>query len=243
MELGPSGNGGHAGMTSDAVEWGYDGPIGPENWGSLSEEYAACATGRQQSPIDITGYVERDAEPLSFSYVTDAVEVRNDGKAVHFDYPPGNTMNIGNKVLTLLSAHLHSPSEHLLDGAGFAAELHMIHADTEGNLAVVGQFFSLGGANAAVQAVLDAAPATGETVTDGVGLNAGNFTPDGHGYYRYDGSKTTPPCDEPVDWFVMRAPKTISQEQVDGLLALSGGPSNRPVQPIGGRVIIFSDAP
>ena len=229
-------------MSSDAVEWGYDGPNGPENWGSLTEEYAACAIGKQQSPVDISGYVERGAEPLSFSYGTDAAEVRNDGKAVHFDYPPGNTMNIGNKVLTLLSAHMHSPSEHLLDGAGFAAELHMIHAYTDGNLAVVGQFFSLGGANAAVQAVLDAAPAAGETVSQGVRLNAGDYTPDGHVYYRYDGSKTTPPCDEPVDWFVMRAPKTISQEQVDGLLTLSGGPSNRPVQPIGDRVIIVSDA-
>ena len=158
------------------------------------------------------------------------------------NYPPGNTMYIGQKSLTLVSAHMHSPSEHLLDGVSFAAELHMIHADADGNLAVVGQFFELGEASPAVQAVLDAAPATGETVSDGVGLNAGNYPPDEFSYYRYDGSKTTPPCDEPVDWYVMRQPKTISQEQVDGLLALSGGPSNRPVQPIGERVIIASDA-
>ena len=230
-------------MTADTIEWAYEGPRGPENWGSLSEEYAACAIGKQQSPIDITGYVEGDAEPLSFSYGTDAVEVRNDGKAVHFDYPPGNSMNIGDKSLTLISAHMHSPSEHLLDGVSFAAELHMIHADADGNLAVVGQFFKLGDASPAVQAVLDAAPATGESASDGVGLNAGNYAPDELGYYRYDGSKTTPPCDEPVDWYVMRQPKTISQDQVDGLLALSGGPSNRPVQPIGDRVIIASAAP
>ncbi len=227
-------------MSSDAVEWGYDGAKGPENWGSLSEEYAACATGKQQSPVDITGYVAGDAEPLSFSYGTDAVEVRNDGKAVHFDYPPGNTMSIGQKSLTLISAHMHSPSEHLLDGVSFAAELHMIHADADGNLAVVGQFFRLGESSPAVQAILDAAPATGESVSDGRNLNAGDYTPNGHGYYRYDGSKTTPPCDEPVDWYVMREPKTISQDQVDRLLALSGGPSNRPVQPIGDRVIVAS---
>ena len=35
----------------------------------------------------------------------------------------------------------------------------------------------------------------------------------------------------------MREPKSISPEQVDKLLALSGGPNNRPVQPIGDRVI------
>ncbi len=230
-------------MTADTIDWAYDGPRGPQNWGSLSEEYAACAIGKQQSPIDITGYVERDAEPLSFSYGTNADEVRNDGKAVHFDYAPGNTMNIGQKSLTLISAHMHSPSEHLLDGAGFAAELHMIHQDTDGNLVVVGQFFRLGGASPAVQAILDAAPATGEIVSEGIGLNAREFTPDGQAYFRYDGSKTTPPCDEPVDWYVMCASKTISQEQVDALLVLSGGPSNRPVQPIGDRLIILRNAP
>ena len=230
-------------MANDAVEWGYDGPGGPQNWGSLSEEYAACAIGKQQSPVDITGYVEYDAEPLAFSYATNAKAVSNDGKAVHFDYGAGNTMSIGQRTLTLISAHMHSPSEHLLDGASFAAELHMIHQDSDGNLAVVGQFFTLGEPSPAVQAILDASPIAGESVSEGVGLNAGDFAPDGHGYYRYDGSKTTPPCDEPVDWYLMRETKTISQGQVDGLLAVSDGPSNRPVQPIGDRVIIYRNAP
>ena len=42
--------------------------------------------------------------------------------------------------------------------------------------------------------------------------------------------------------FVMREPRTISQEQVAALLALSGGPNNRPVQPIGGRAIRLGGA-
>ena len=230
-------------MTTDAVEWAYDGPGGPENWGSLSEEYAACATGKQQSPIDITGYVEGNSEPVSFSYGANGKTVRNDGKAVHLDYPPGNTMYVGRKTLTLKSAHMHSPSEHLVDGVSFAAELHMIHEDADGNLAVVGQLFRLGEPSPAMQAILDAAPAVGETVSEGVTINAASFAPDELSYYRYDGSKTTPPCDEPVDWYVMSEPKTISPEQVEQLLELSGGPTNRPVQPIGDRVIIVGRTP
>ena len=164
-------------MAGDAVEWAYDGPKGPENWGSLSEEYAACAAGKQQSPVDITGYVDGEPVPLYFSYGTDANEVRNDGKAVHFDYAPGNTLSIGQRTLTLMSAHMHSPSEHLLDGASFAAELHMIHQDADGKLAVVGQFFRHGDPSPAVQAILDAAPAPGETVAAGIGLNARRIHP------------------------------------------------------------------
>ena len=230
-------------MTTDAVEWAYDGPGGPENWASLSEEYAACVNGKQQSPIDITGYVEGDAEPVSFSYDGDAKTVRNDGKAVHIDYPPGNALKVGQQTFTLKSAHLHSPAEHLVDGVSFVAELHLIHEDADGNLAVVGLLFRQGEPSIAVQAILDAAPAAGESVSDGITLNAGEFAPDELSYYRYDGSKTTPPCDEPVDWYVMREPKTISPEQVDNLLALSGGPTNRPIQPTGDRVIIVSGAP
>ena len=219
------------------VRWGYDGPGAPEHWATLSEEYAICADGSQQSPIDITGYDRGDVAPISFSYSADATAVRNDGRSVHVDYAAGNTLSVGQRTYKLKTAHFHSPSEHRIDSSSFAAELHLVHADTDGNLAVVGQLFRPGAPSSVVQAVLDAAPATGETVVEGFTLNARGYVPGELDYYRYDGSKTTPPCDEPVDWYVMRQPKTISQDQIESLLELSGGPSNRPVQPTGNRVI------
>ena len=222
---------------NQAVEWGYDGPGAPEHWGSLSEEYAACADGKQQSPIDITGYYEGEAAPVSFSYSGDATAVRNNGRFVYVEYGAGNTLSVGQRTYVLKSAHFHSPSEHRIDGTSFAAELHLVHEDADGNLAVVGLLFKLGAPSPVVQAILDAAPAAGDTVIDGLTLNASSYVPGELGFYRYDGSKTTPPCDEPVDWYVMRQPKTVSSEQVDSLLELSGGPNNRPVQPTGDRVI------
>ena len=174
---------------------------------------------------------------MLFSYHSDAKAVRNEGSAVYVDYPPSNTLSVGLKTLVLKSAHFHSPSEHWIDGTGYAAELHLIHADTDGNLAVVGILFREGPPNPAVQAILDVAPATGDTVGDGPSLNASGFAPEPSGYYRYVGSKTTPPCDEPVDWFVMGKIESISRQQVKSLLELSGGPNNRPLQPTGDRVI------
>ena len=222
---------------ADAVEWGYGGPGGPENWASLSEEYTTCVDGQQQSPVDITGYEEADAEPISFLYDSDAAAVHNDGRFVHIDYAPGSMLSVGKQIFELKSAHLHSPSEHWIDGVSFAAELHLVHADADGRLVAVALLFRLGDPSPAVEAILDAAPAAGNTVSAGITLNAGDFAPDELGYYQYDGSKTTPPCQEPVGWFVMSQPKTISQEQVDRLLAWGGGPNNRPVQPTGSRVI------
>ena len=197
-----------------AAAWGYSGPRGPEHWASLSEAYSACA-GEEQSPVDIRGYEQGGGGPLSFSYGGDASAVRNDGTFVHVDYAEGNTLHTGERAFRLKSAHLHAPSEHRIEGAELAAELHLVHADTEGDLAAVGLLFEPGEPSAVVQAILDAAP---------------------------PGSKTTPPCHEGVSWFVMREPRTISQQQVDGLMALSGGPNNRPVQPIGNRAILLGGA-
>ena len=195
------------------------------------------AESRGQSPVDIAGYARGDAEPLSFSYHSKAIAVRNDGQFVHVDYPPGNTFSVGQRTFRLETAHLHSPAEHQIDGAGFAAELHLVHADDEGSLAVVGMLFRPGPANPMIQAILDAAPAVVDTVTDGLALDASGYLSGPSGYYRYVGSKTTPPFDEPVNWFVMRRIETISREQVDSLLSLSGGPNNRDLQPIGDRAI------
>ncbi len=220
-----------------AVTWGYDGTGAPERWASLSEEYSTCADGRQQSPIDIASYVSSDAAPISFDYGGEAESVRNDGRFVHVDFGPANTLSVGQRTYALKSAHFPSPSEHTIEGESFAAELHLVHADADGNLAVVGLLFSLGAPSPVTQEVLDAAPAAGDTVFEGFSLNPARLSPRDLGLYRYDGSKTTPSCDEPVDWFVARQLQTISQEQVDGLLMLSDGPNNRPVQPIGNKTI------
>ncbi len=218
--------------------WGYDGPRGPEHWATLSEAYSACA-GEEQSPVDLTAYERGGGGPLSFSYGGDASAVRNDHKFVHADFEDGNTLRAGQRTFGLKSAHLHAPSEHRIEGVEFSAELHLVHADTGGDLAVVGLLFELGEPSSLVQAILDAAPPAGETASEGIALSASACVPNGTAYYSYDGSKTTPPCDEDVSWFVMREPRTISREQVDASQALSGGPNNRPVQPVGGRAILL----
>ena len=128
-----------------------------------------------------------------------------------------------------------------MDGESFAAELHMVHADSDGRLAVVGLLFTLGEPSPVVQSILNDAPPPDGTANAFIPL-ADSLSTD-LSYYSYDGSKTTPPCDEPVNWHVLRQPITVSREQVDGMLSLSGGPNNRPIQPTGDRVITIGGAP
>jgi carbonic anhydrase len=47
--------------------WSYEGEAGPQNWGKLDAKFALCATGKNQSPIDLSGFVEADLKPLKLT--------------------------------------------------------------------------------------------------------------------------------------------------------------------------------
>ena len=51
------------------------------------------------------------------------------------------------------------------------------------------------------------------------------------------GSLTTPPCSEPVSWYVLKQPVELSAAQLKGFHRLYNH-NNRPIQPRNGRPII-----
>lgn len=228
------------------VEWGYSGAGAPAHWAGLSPEYGKCGSGERQSPIDITGYALADPPPLRFSY-RDAAPNRlaNDGRAVHVQYAAGNRFGFSGRRYHLTQAHFHAPGEHLLDGESFAAELHLVHQRASGGLAVIGFLYRLGEPDPMLEELLNRAPAAGEEAGGEGGslggLGAAVLVPEDKGFYMYGGSTTTPPCFEPVEWFVMAEKRSASQEQADRLQAMTaGGPTNRPVQPRNGRELVFT---
>ena len=46
------------------THWGYSGAEGPEHWGKLDPEFSACSEGKNQSPINLAGFIESDLKPL-----------------------------------------------------------------------------------------------------------------------------------------------------------------------------------
>lgn len=224
--------GGHAGT----VEWDYPSPGAPENWGDLSEEFSTCAVGVGQSPVNLTGYTPADST-ISFHYAGAAVAARNNGHTVYLDYAAGNSIDIDGRHYELKGVHYHAPGEHLLDGRDFAAELHLVHGDPNGDLAVVGLLFRIGAASPLIQNLLDVAPGAGRSASLSGGPSAIEYVPSRLDFYGYDGSLTTPPCTEGVRWVVMQHIDTISEGQARELRKLSGGPNNRPVKSLGDRKI------
>ena len=226
------------------VPWSYGGAGAPQHWADLSPDYAQCAAGLNQSPIDLTGYTtDPAAPPLAFAYSGNAQAVRHNGRIADVLYAPGNHIVIGDGTYELKGMHIHAPAEHQVDRELFAAEMHLVHQNAAGDFAVVGQLFRLGGEpDPVVQALLDAYPEPGQVRESGFDLDAAAFMPKDLGYYRYSGSLTTPPCTEPVDWIVLREVRAVAQEQVNRIAVLHNGFNHRPIQPRNGRAIVYTGA-
>jgi carbonic anhydrase len=225
--------------TALAQHWGYKGEAGPENWAKIDQKFAMCALGRNQSPIDLRGFVEAELKPLAFAYKAGAAEIVNNGHTVQIDYAPGSTLTVDGRTFELKQFHFHAPSENRIGGKSFPMEGHLVHADKDGNLAVVAVMFTEGAANPMLAKLWTAMPAKpGEKSALPQGLSATGLLPANRDYYRFNGSLTTPPCSEGVWWLVMNHHPTVSKAQVEQFSKTVGFANNRPIQPVFARPVL-----
>ena len=118
-------------------------------------------------------------------------------------------------------------------------EAHFVHADNQGNLAVIALMFKLGENNRELDKAWTAMPAQPLAKQSlATPVNADMLLPRNRDYYRFNGSLTTPPCSEGVWWLVMKTFAVASQEQIDLFSRTMGHPNNRPLQPVNARPIL-----
>ena len=117
----------------------------------------------------------------------------------------------------MLQLHFHEPAEHHIDGVIYPMEIHFVHQDLKGNLAVVALFVKEGLDNAFLSLIWDDVPEhANEHHEEAADLLLGSLT--------------TPPCTEGVEWYILDTPITMSISQIDRFRSLYHG-NNRPVQP------------
>jgi carbonic anhydrase len=223
---------------AEGVRWSYEGENGPEHWGSLGKDNLACSAGSQQSPLDITGATEAELPALATNWQGGGTIVNN-GHTIQVNVPQGSTLTRGDKVYDLVQYHFHAPSEHLVDGQAFPMEAHFVHRNASGGLGVLGVFLVPGTTNPAFASLAAGFPqaAGGEAPADGI--DPADLLPASLGYYAYEGSLTTPPCSEIVDWMVVKQPLEVAPADIDSFTALY--PMNaRPVLPANRRFILSS---
>lgn len=234
----------HSDDKTHHAKWSYAGETGPKYWGDLSSDNVQCKLGKNQSPIDL-----RDAhatstgglDELQIRYRDVPLKIINNGHTVQVNYPLGSYIKLGNKRYELLQYHLHTPSEHKKEGFNYPMEMHLVHSDGDGNLAVIGIIFQEGEHNDALQMLLNHLPeeVNKQKMVRGVGLNPVMFLPGDTQFYKYSGSLTTPPCSEGVYWMVFKRTIEASAEQIIQMNEFIGD-NNRPVQPINARDLLKS---
>ncbi len=219
------------------AHWTYEGGQGPDYWGDLDPAYAACRTGRHQSPIDIVGAV---ANPrlgsLSLRYGRGDICVVNNGHTIQVDFKKGGALVFGGRSYELLQFHFHSPSEHTIKGRPFDMEAHLVHRDATGRLAVIGVLMTKGPEHPLIADLWKVIPLNPGASEATVSVDATDLLPSDNHFYAYQGSLTTPPCSEGVTWIVMKTSVSVSAEQIEKFLSVIGR-NVRPVQPLNDRVI------
>lgn len=128
--------------TKENTQWSYEGTTGPEHWGELKPEYKMCLNGQEQSPIDIkTEQIKStvDNNPLQINYQPISFSIKNNGHSIEGKANSSdNYLTLGGNRYTLKQFHFHTPSEHQFEGKHADMELHLVHQNDQGQLAVVG---------------------------------------------------------------------------------------------------------
>lgn len=228
------------GFAADS-HWSYEGAAGPGKWGSLDAANAVCSTGQQQSPIDISSPISARQPPLDLRWTRRPDTIVNNGHTIQLDFAGGSTLHVGQRSYELRQFHFHHPSEHQVDGKGFAMEAHFVHAaGAGGGLAVVGVFIAPGKANRVFNKIVSTMPAEqGPPVPADRAIDPNGLLPAERAYYRYEGSLTTPPCSETVEWLVLAHRIEVAKADIERFARLY--PMNaRPVQDRERRFILTS---
>jgi carbonic anhydrase len=221
------------------THWGYTEDEGPDHWGELAPEFKVCSSGKNQSPINLTDFIEAELPTINFNYGSNATEILNNGHTIQANYGSGSTISIGGHIFELKQFHFHTPSENHINGKSFPMEAHLVHADKEGNLAVIAVVFETTQVNETIAAMWRQMPEkAGERYQLSSKVNASSLLPSNRDYYRFNGSLTTPPCTEGVWWLMMKKPVSVSKDQVDSFTHVIHHPNNRPVQPTNARPVL-----
>ncbi len=218
-------------------QWSYEGETGPANWAKLRADYAACASGKRQSPIDIRDGIRVNLEAIRFDYKPMSFRIVDTGHTVQVNFAEGSSLTVMGKRYALQQFQFHRPAEARVNGKTYDMSMHLVHRNDEGQLAVVAVLLEKGGDHPLIQTVLDNLPLeqNAEMAPD-VAIDPARLLPDNRAYWTYMGSLTTPPCTEGVLWMVLKQPVQVASEQV-AIFSRVFRSNARPTQAVNGRLI------
>jgi len=186
------------------------------------------SVGQAQSPINIltSGLVEDERDDVSVSIDAAVTMAENLGHTVQLDFREGSTGFIEGKACAVRQLHFHTPSEHLINGMTYPMEMHLVSTvkDPDEQKApsyiVIGILFKMGKENRFLDEFEDLIPAEeGEHYLDSGTVNLQDLLAQiaaDHplNCFTYEGSLTTAPYTEKVDWIILNHVIEASPRQI-----------------------------
>ena len=253
---------GNENRSMDANSWNYN---NLDTWKSVK---GWAGEGLRQSPINI------DTNNLLNSPALVDLKLTNFDKSlsgtwsnarnsVRFDPAPKAsraTFQNHRGIYELQQFHFHwgatsnEGSEHTVDGQTYSGELHFVTRNTTGDDTAGDAFAVLGvimvsdssmGVTGSWKELLDNIPTQDQTINSVSAVRPADLLPDNLNYYYYEGSLTTPPCSEVVQWFLLRTPLSIPSAFLDALRSTVTGMEGQSLstnfrvpQPLNGRQVM-----
>lgn len=202
--------------------------------------------GLCQSPVNI---LTRQAEggrheiALNFHHA-EPNYLQNKGHTIELDFPEGSSIRFDGNDYQLEQLHFHTPSEHQIDGVVYPMEMHVVNIAEPENpddlprYLVVSFLYRMGEEDPVIASFLDQVPSEeggAKPEAGRVHVAPADGTPD-LDYYHYQGSLTTPPYTETVEWLVVQEIHEASPDQIRRIHAIEGDNARR-VQPLYGRKV------
>lgn len=179
------------------------------------------------SDLDLE-YIRKDASD------TNGCSTRNHEETEEAVVRPGTGhVTLAGVRYELEQFHFHTPSEHRFLGRTDPLEMHFVHRSAAGKLLVIGVPLRAGAGSPVDRVLANLAPECGEPVAL-ADFDLDSLLPRERGTLRYNGSLTTAPFTEGVQWFLMTE-QTVSPATIARFQGLFGGGNARTPQPLNGR--------
>lgn len=212
--------------------WGYTGNKAPQFWGTLG--YPVCASVTRQSPINFENFGSPDPN-LPDVVLNDMTASRFKVERRAYDVEvkdtnPVWTLTWGSRHATLEQFHFHVKGEHSLEGNQQDAEIHFVFKENGVNARIVIAVWLKKGPNPneALKKIIDLKPPACPTVRDSgaITIKMGDLLRNVNHYATYEGSLTTPACDENVTFIMALETLEATETQINALAVVAVPPGN-----------------
>ncbi|CAG9334169.1 unnamed protein product [Blepharisma stoltei] len=207
---------------------------------AAAEEFSYC-----QSGADWDGLCEKGDAQSPINIITDSITHESTGQGILLTYTmikakgsftDHNYQVTGNFVTGVFNSnnsditgygkqfHFHAPSEHTVNGVHYDLEMHSVQYNKTGSpIFVIGVLFQLNDkSNDFLEKVIDS-----YSIYTNIDLSeAFDGEEDLINFYYYQGSLTTPPCTEGINWFVWDKIQDVNQTQLDFFTSRWAGSSS-----------------